>query len=159
MVVPIDIKKLFHQSVYTRFLFLFSNLIPECCSRTCHVLSQCSHHSIGSWAESDDVRCAKYKANDETDGCSDGQRDTFVVSLWTIELTSTHHCSHFDCRALIGDMGWNTIGKHTFVKCRRTSSASMTGGRDWRHLCKFFLAMDVGCTVDESDHRSYWAAL
>lgn len=71
MVVPMDMKKLFRRSAYAILLDPYPNCLPKCCSRSCHVLSQCSHHAIWTWTESDDVRCAEYKANNETDGCSD----------------------------------------------------------------------------------------
>lgn len=98
MVVPMDMKKLSHQSVYASYLVPYANCVPKCCSRTCHVLSQCSHHAIWTWAESNDVRCAEYKANDETDGYSDMLEEGSWSSLWKVELiTSAHHRAHFNC--------------------------------------------------------------
>ena len=53
--------------------------IPEGGSRANHVLAQRAHHAVRSRAETDDVRCAKNEADDQTDGCSKSQRTYFTA--------------------------------------------------------------------------------
>lgn len=98
IVVPIDMKKLFLRSVFAKHASSYSKCVPKSCSRTCHVLPQCSHHAIWTWTKSDDVCCSEYKANNETDGCSDVSGSFSSSSRRRFELTATHHCAHFDCR-------------------------------------------------------------
>ena len=67
MVVPMDMKKLVVSVPSHRYLHYSFDFLPKGCCGTEHVLSECSHHSLRSWSESDDVGRAEDEADDESD--------------------------------------------------------------------------------------------